>query len=120
MQIVTLEGRPFMSTEDQDAAIGRLVREKKDAERKRAALEEEARRIATNLMILAQHVEKRLSGIQIQGGSLEPEFLGREVWVKPSELEEVKRIIPLANEYRETIKAGQRAARQLKNAGIEI
>jgi hypothetical protein len=113
------EGRYFMSIDEQDAVIGRLIREKKAAERKRTALEEEAHRIATNLHALAQNLDKRLDGIQLQGAGLDSEFLSREAWITRSDLEEVNRIIPLANDYRETIKELRRTAQQLKQAGIE-
>lgn len=111
--------RYFMSQEDQDAVIGRLIREKKAAEVKKSALYAEAHRIAEDLKEIAGHLEKRLSGLQVQGGSLNSEFLPFEAWIKPTALQELKKIIPLANEYRETILNLKRISGQLKQAGIE-
>jgi hypothetical protein len=111
--------RYFVTVEDQDAVIGRLMREKKATEVKRAALQAEAERIATNLHSLASHLDKRLSGIQLQGASLGSDFLSSAVWVTAAELEEPKRIIQLADEYRETISRHKTISKQLREAGIE-
>ena len=108
-----------MSQEDQDAVIGRLIREKKAAEAKKSALHAEAHRIAEDLKEIAGHLEKRLPGLQVQGGSLNAEFLPFEAWIKPTALHEIEKIIPLANEYRETILNLKRISEQLKQAGIE-
>ena len=113
------EDRYFMTPEDQDAVIGRLVREKKAAETKRATLEAEAHRIAADMRELALHLEKRLPGIQIQGQALPAEFLPFETWLAPGALQQPQRILALANEYRETITNLRRISDQLKRAGID-
>lgn len=108
-----------MTQSEQDAVMGRLLREKKEAEAKQVALEAEAESIAIALHALAQNVEKRLRGIYIEGSALDTEFVPWAAKVVPADLEEPKRIIPLANEYRETLTKLRKVSQQLKQAGYE-
>jgi len=66
---------------------------------------------------LGQSLQKRLSGIQLLGQDLEPDFLHSAVWIEPSELEEVNKIVQLANDYREAIKRSKQISTQLSQAG---
>ncbi|MGC1783478.1 MAG: hypothetical protein WA708_13225 [Acidobacteriaceae bacterium] len=106
-----------MTSEQQDAVLGRLMRERKEAETRRTALEAEAQRIGANLIDLGQALQRHPSTIQAQGEGLEAEHIRQARWIAPAELEEVKQIVPLANEYRETMKTLQRLSRQLAEAG---
>jgi hypothetical protein len=110
-----------MTQEDQDAVVGRLVREKREAEARRAILEEEAGCISTNLRALAQNLDHKLASIQLKGSPLEPDFItiSGAAWLSQSDLEEPKRILGLANEYRQTLTTLKTISRQLKHLGLD-
>jgi hypothetical protein len=106
-----------LTTEQQDALLGRLMRERKETEVRKIALEAEGARIGAILAKMGQGLQKRLSGIQLRGEDLEPDFLHSAVWIEPSELEEINKIVQLANDYREAIKTSRRISTQLSQAG---
>jgi NAD(P)H-nitrite reductase large subunit len=119
MQGISLEpeASDLMTTEQLDAMIGRLMRERKETEIRKIALEAEGARIGGNLAVLGQGLQRKLSGIQLQGEHLESDFLHSAVWIKPCELEETSKIVKLANDYREAIKALKQISQQLVQAG---
>ena len=119
MDIISLEPEAscVLTTEQQDALLGRLMRERKETEIRKIALEAEGARIGAILARIGQGLQKRLSGIQLQGEGLEPDFLHSAVWIEPSELEEVNKIVQLANDYREVIKTSRQISTQLSQAG---
>lgn len=106
-----------LTTEQQDALLGRLMRERKETEGRKIALEAEGARIGANLAKVGQGLQRRLSGIQLQGEDLEPDFLHTAVWIEPSELEDINKIVQLANDYRETIKTLKQISAQLAQDG---
>jgi hypothetical protein len=93
------------------------MRERKETEIRKIALEAEGARIGAILARMGQALQKKLSGIQLQGEDLEPDFLHAAVWIEPSELEEIKKIVQLANDYREAIKTSRQISTQLSQAG---
>jgi hypothetical protein len=119
MDVISLESEAqcVLTTEQQDALLGRLMRERKETEFRRLALEAEGARIGANLAKVGQGLQKRLSGIQLRGEDLEPEFLHSAVWIEQSELEEINKIVQLANDYREAIKTLRQISTQLTQAG---
>lgn len=106
-----------LTTEQQDALLGRLMRERKETEIRKIALEAEGVRIGTNLAKVGQGLQKRLSGVQLQGEKLEPDFLHTAVWIEPSELEDIHKIVQLANDYREAVKTLKQISAQLAQDG---
>src|SRR6478736_7590042 len=86
-----------LTIEQQDALLGRLMRERKETEIRKVALEAEGARIGENLAKLGLSVQRRLSGIQLLGGDLESDFAQSVVWIEPSELD-ANRIVQLAND----------------------
>lgn len=119
MTVISLvpETSRVLTTEQQDALLGRLMRERKETEIRKVALEAEGARIGANLAMVAQGLQRRLSGIQLQGEDLESDYLHSAVWIKPSELEEINKIVQLANDYREAIKTLRQISAQLAEAG---
>jgi hypothetical protein len=119
MDVISLEPEVscVLTTEQQDALLGRLMRERKETEIRKIALEAEGARIGAILARMGQGLQKKLSGIQLQGEALEPDFLHSAVWIEPSELEEIKKIVQLANDYREAIKTSRKISTQLSQAG---
>jgi hypothetical protein len=119
MTVISLvpETSCVLTTEQQDALLGRLMRERKETEIRKVALEAEGARIGANLAMVAQGLQRRLSGIQLQGEDLESDYLHSAVWIKPSELEEINKIVQLANDYREAIKTLRQISAQLAEAG---
>lgn len=116
--ILTTEQQPCALTiEQQDALLGRLMRERKETELRKIALEAEGARIGTNLAKVGQGLQRRLSGIQLQGENLEPDFLHSAVWIEPSELDDINKIVQLANDYRGAIKTLKQISAQLSQAG---
>jgi len=111
------ETSTVLTTEQQDTRLGRLMRERKETETRKIALETEGARIGAILARIGQALQKKLSGIQLQGEALEPDFSHSAVWIEPSELEEIKKIVQLANDYREAIKTSRQVSTQLSQAG---
>ena len=110
-----------MTTQDQDAVIGRLMREQRELEARRSALGAEADRIRENLKSLATALRDP-SRVALDTEEVAPEFesLTQSFYRFPvRELEEVKRIIPLCRDYRETITKIRLNAKSLKDAGWE-
>lgn len=105
-----------LTIEQQDALLGRLMRERKETEIRKVALEAEGVRIGENLAKLGLNIQRRLSGIQLQGGDLESDFSHSVVWIEPSELD-ANRIVQLANDYREAIKTLKQISTQLAQTG---
>jgi hypothetical protein len=105
-----------LTIEQQDALLGRLMRERKETEIRKVALEAEGVRIGENLAKLGLNIQRRLSGIQLQGGELESDFSNSVVWIEPSELD-TNRIVQLANDYREAIKTLKQISTQLAQTG---
>jgi hypothetical protein len=107
----------LLTTEQQDAVLGRLMRERKETEIHKIALEAEGARIGGNLAKVGHGLQKRLSGIQLEGKDLESDFLHSAVWIELSELEEINKVVQLANDYREAIKKLKRISQQLAQGG---
>ena len=115
------ETRYFMTQQDQDAAIGRLMREQRELEAKRSALSAEADRIRENLKFLVDALRDP-GHVALDTEEVAPEFesLTQSFYRIPiNELEEVKRIPLLCRDYRETITRIRLNAKNLKDAGWE-
>ena len=115
------ETRYFMTQQDQDAVIGRLMREQRELEARRSALGAEADRIRENLKSLVTALRDP-SHLALDTEEVSPEFesLTQTFYrVSVNELEEVKRIPLLCRDYRETITKIRLNAKSLKDAGWE-
>lgn len=115
------ENRYFANPQDQDAVIGRLMREQRELEAKRSALYMEADRIRENLKYLAAALrDPSHLALDTEEVSAEFESLTQTFYRVPvRELEEVKRIPLLCRDYRETITKIRLKAKSLKDAGWE-
>ena len=92
------------------------MRERKETEIRKISLEAEGVRIGEGLAKLGLSLQRRLSGIQLQGGELERDFAHSAIWINPSELE-IDKIVQLANDYRKAIVALKQISAQLSQAG---
>ena len=113
------ETRYFMTQQDQDAVIGRLMREHRELEARRSALGAEADRIKENLKSLATAL-RNPSHVALDGEDVSPEFESPTqafYRIPVSELEEVSRIPSLCRDYRETITKLHLKAKSLEDAG---
>lgn len=108
-----------MTQQDQDAVIGRLMREHRDLEARRSALGAEATRIGDNLIALGKAL-RHPTAVALEAEEVSPEF---ESHVRPfyrvsaNELEEVQRILPLCRDYRETVTRLRLTGKSLEDAG---
>lgn len=108
-----------MTTQDQDAVIGRLMREQRELEARRSALGAEARRIQDNLISLGKALRDP-SRVALDTEEVSPEFESLAMpfhRISLDELEEVKRILPLCRDYRETVAQLRLKAKSLEEAG---
>ena len=115
------ETRYFMTQQDQDAVVGRLIREQRELEARRSALGAEADRIRQNLKFLMDAL-RNPSHVALETEEVSPEFesLTQSFYRIPvNELEEVKRIPLLCRDYREAITKIRLNAKNLKDAGWE-
>jgi hypothetical protein len=113
------EAKYFMTTQDQDAVIGRLMREQRELEARRSALGAEARRIQDNLISLGKALRDP-SRVALDTEEVSPEFESLAMpfhRISLDELEEVKRILPLCRDYRETVAQLRLKAKSLEEAG---
>ena len=115
------ETRYFMTQQDQDAVIGRLMREQRELEGRRSALHVESDRIRENLKSLVTALRDP-SHVALDTEEVPPEFesLTQSFYrLSANELDEVKRIPILCRDYRETITKIRLNAKNLKDAGWE-
>jgi hypothetical protein len=108
-----------MTMDEQDAIIGRLVREKRDFDIRLAALEAKAHQISERLRTLSGAARGDLSGIQLEGEGLDADQVFRRTatWIKREHLNDAATLIEIANEYRQAKEAQTRIASQLAQAG---
>src|ERR1035437_224998 len=112
------ETRYFMTQQDQDAVIGRLMREKRDLEARLSVLRAEADRIRENLKSLAPALRDPCH-VALDTEEVAPEFESQTQTfhrVSANELEEVKRVLPLCRDYRETVAQLRLKAKSLEEA----
>lgn len=110
-----------MTQQDQDAVIGRLMREQRELEGRRSALHVESDRIRENLKSLVTALRDP-SHVALDTEEVPPEFesLTQSFYrLSANELDEVKRIPILCRDYRETITKIRLNAKNLKDAGWE-
>ena len=119
MQSRNVDSGYFMAQQDQDAVIGRLMREQRALEAKRSALHAEADRIKENLKSLVTALRDP-SHLALDTEEVSPEFesLTQTFYrVSVNELDEVNRIPLLCRDYRETITKIRLNAKNLKDSG---
>lgn len=92
----------FVTTQDQDAVVGRLVRERRDLEQKCAALEAEAQRLGHRLIVLGQALAQDPGRIVLAGEAVDSKLAMTAHTIHQSELDEIARIPTLTADYRET------------------
>ena len=113
------ETRYFMTQQDQDAVIGRLMREQRSLEARQSALNAEARRISDNLIALGKALLNP-SRVALETEEVSPEF---ETMTQPfyrvsvEELEEIEKILPLCRDFRNTITQYRLNMKNLEDAG---
>jgi hypothetical protein len=94
-----------MTTEEQDAVLGRLMRERQALQARRAALGAEGERICEIVVGLGKAM-RNLSRVALNTEVLAEEFdspTNPAYRISSLELDEICKILPLAREYRETI-----------------
>jgi hypothetical protein len=108
-----------MTMDEQDAIIGRLVREKRDLDSRLALLEAQAYQISERLRALIGASRGDLSGIQLEGEGLDAEHVFRRTttWIKREHSNDVVILTEIANEYRQAKEDQMRIASQLSQAG---
>jgi hypothetical protein len=108
-----------MTQQDQDAVIGRLMREQQELEARRSALGAEADRIRENLKDIVTALRDPCH-VALDTEEVAPEFESQTQSfhrISANELEEVKRILPLCRDYRETVAQLRLKAKSLEEAG---
>ena len=93
-----------MTPEDQDAVIGRLVRERRDLRGKIAALETEAHSIGATLTYLGQLLRDSPDSIMFENHPAPAELIGRAQAIKQADIN-APRIMKLIDDLRETRRA---------------
>lgn len=108
-----------MTTQEQDAIAGRLIRERQELDRKIALITVELKRIGQGLSELgaaATHCHIALEGEEV---SEEFNHYRNPVYrVVPSDLEAISEIVLLAREYRAAVEGLRERSQQLRAIGI--
>lgn len=106
-----------MSTEEKDAQIGRLIRERKDAELSLAHLTEKSKGIGKNLIELGTALRDYPSRLTFPGESTDTRFRADKlIDFDLSSLEEIKSLVRSLHEQQLTIWG---KTDTLKNLGID-
>lgn len=108
-----------MSSDEEDAVLGRLMRQKKEAERRMATLRAEADRLAETFKQIALCLESNPEAIYFNGEGVEGEFLGVAKRFNEADFQGTKKVIDLADDYRATIKELTRISERLREAGVD-
>jgi hypothetical protein len=116
---LTVKGKYFMSEQDQDAVIGRIVRELKAENIKLAALQVEAQRIGSGLSQIGTILSSQPHLLFPQGAHIPAEFIGTS---KPSILGpdyvDFPMIVRLTNEIRDCMMEIKKLDAQSRALGI--
>lgn len=108
-----------MTTEEQDAVLGRLMRERQALQARRAALGAEAERIREIVTGLGKAMHNPAS-VALDSEELPEEFdsqVNPAYRISASDMTEIGKILPLTREYRETIGKLRVNAKFLEDAG---
>lgn len=108
-----------MTTQEQDAVLGRLMREQRELEARRSALGAEATRIGDNLIALGKAL-RHPTAVALDAEEVSPEFesLVRPFYrVSANELAEVQKVLSLCRDYRETVTRLRLTSKSLEDAG---
>ncbi len=109
-----------MTTEEQDAVAGRLIRERQELERKIAIIAAELKRIGERLSELGSAAARCNIASEHEEVSQEFAHYSNPICrVVPSDSEAMIKIVPLASEYRAAIRDLRERSAQLKAIGIE-
>lgn len=93
----------FMTTKDQDAVVGRLMREQREMQQKLAALAAEAKRIGFKLVALGKTLSESPGRIVLEGESVPDKLRLTAYVIQQSELDEIGKIPTLTADYRQTV-----------------
>lgn len=108
-----------MSIEDQDAVLGRTLREHQDLERHLSALHAEAGRISEKVIALGKAL-RNPSKVALEDEQVAEDFdsdVNPAHRISPAQLDEVKRIPILCRDIRETIERKREKAKVLESLG---
>jgi len=109
-----------MTTQEQDAVAGRLIRERQELERKIALIAAESKRIGERLSELGKAATRCHLALEHEEVSEEFDHYPNPVYrVAPSDLEEINKIVPLMREYRAAVQGPREHCQQPKAIGIE-
>ena len=108
----------FMTTQDQDAALGKLIKEQRDMKEKLVALEAEAQRLGHRLVRLGQTLIESPGRIALAGEAVPERVALTGVIIHQSELDEISKLPKLTADYRETQSRLQENQRLLEELGL--
>lgn len=94
----------FMSQEEQDAVIGRVVREHKAATTKLAYLRSEATRLGQELSAIGQALMSQPDSLIRRGEDMPGRFAGPQLHIVNPEALDLEKIMRLTKEIRERMK----------------
>ncbi|MFZ3211005.1 MAG: hypothetical protein WA188_05775 [Terriglobales bacterium] len=108
-----------MTQEDQDAVVGRLMRERTDAERNEAALRAECDKLGRQLQDAGRALQTRPENVVFTGQSHSGDFQWQRggALITPGSINDT-RILQLTNDLRETLTKLTEIRRQLGAFGI--
>lgn len=108
---------PYMTDEQKDAQLGRLIREHKDLTNTIASLRAEARRIGGIYSSVGRVLSGSPENLIFDKESHDIRFSERQgFFLQPREID-AKRLLELTNEIRESIVKQSQIARELKTLG---
>lgn len=107
-----------MSQEQEDQVVGRIVREKKDAEQKLARLAAEASRIGEVLVDLGTQLVRYPATIQFEGVATNVEYLRRDGSIFKTNEIDGARIAALTNEIRSATAKLEELEKQAGRLGV--
>lgn len=105
-----------MTQEDQDAVIGRVVREQRDLRAKLAALEVEAQNIGVIFANLGAMLQGDPQGIAFENHPGPPELMGRPLF-KQTDIN-AQKILKLVDDLRETQRALHNIEAKARQLGV--
>lgn len=111
-------GSYFMTEQDQDAVLGRLLRQYKEQNELAIKLEVEAKRLGQELVMLGQALSNQPAVVAFPGQGVPINF-GRHYEAKPS-LFDHQRLAKLVEDYRQALHKRDEYADQLKRLGHSI
>lgn len=110
-------GGYFMTQEDQDAVIGRVVRERRDLQTKAGALEAEAQNIGMMFAQLGQMLRDYPERVVFESHPAPAELLGKVPVFKQADINSQK-VLKLVDDLRETRRALQNIEAKARQLGL--